>query len=136
MCEVIASGFAEHRQPNIADAVFQYFSADRLEHDGGAGKAILLDFFAGALNSQRDFAAFLAANLADGFVKRHVFGVLPVDFDDQVAAENTCRFGWSSFDRGHDGQLLFLDAKHDADAAEGAFGFQHQFTVHFRVQID
>ena len=136
MREVVAGGFAEHRQPDIADAVFQYFSTDRLEYDGGACQAVFFGFLAGALNSQRDFAAFLAANLADRFVERHVLGVLPVDFDNQVAAENSGSFGRSPFDRGYDGKLLVLDAKHDTDAAEGAFGLQHQFTVHFGVQID
>ena len=101
--EVVAGGFAEHRQPDIADAVFQYFSTDRLEYDGGACQAVFFGFLAGALNSQRDFAAFLAANLADRFVERHVLGVLPVDFDNQVAAENSGSFGRRSFDRGYDG---------------------------------
>jgi len=71
-------------------------------------------------DGQHHFGALGAADMRDGFLKRHFQRGLSAHGEDDVAGLHAALVGGRVFDGGHDGQLVVLHRDFDADAEEFA----------------
>ena len=119
--QLLRGAFAEagEADPVVAGLEFAGLHAD--ERDGVALDAQVHGLLGVAVqDGQHHFGALGAADMRDGFLKRHFQRGLAAHGEDDVAGLHAALVGGRIFDGGHDGQLVVLHRDFDADAEEFA----------------